>query len=153
MDKDTQLKDPGFSHAKAAAAAAGGDNTHRGIFVPIAGKNEDQGDYTLAGVKNLVINTAKGTGSTVHFTVTFDVENAIFQNDLISTDDVAKICNPADGSLPHAFLGFSDANHSTTIGQSQQVGVTAKISNQSKAVLNVEVTMSSGKVNGAAGGI
>jgi hypothetical protein len=152
MSNETELSHASSSNATAAPAAAAPDNDkiHRGVFVPIAAKGEHE-IYTLAGIRNLVIDTIKGAGSTVHFKVTFDVNGAKFQNDRITGDKVKEDCLPGVGNQGHVFLGFSDAN-GTTIGQHQQVGVTARIGNQNKAVLNVEVTMSSGKVNGAAGG-
>src|SRR5690349_18718606 len=115
MSNETELGHASSSHAGVAPVAPAGDNIHRGIFVPIASKNEDTEIYTLAGIKHLVINTAKGTGSTVHFTVTFDVDGAIFENDGVSADDVKKTCFPGGGKTDHVFLGFSGSGLSTTI--------------------------------------
>jgi hypothetical protein len=129
------------------------DKIHRGVFLKIGAKDPITEIYQLSNIKNVAVKAANGGGGLVRITVTFDADKAKYQDQVVSWNDVKATCHPGGTDPGYAFMGFSDSGSSTTIGlnATPDLVVAPDPNGGTYTSVSMALTMSSGKVDGAAG--
>ena len=101
MSKETHAH--GAVHPAIPAGGGPGPANYRGVFLKIgnqtvgapgpAGQPPAPPIYEIASIKNVIVKAAGGNNGHVHFTITFDSEDALFKDSMMTWEDVAQQCH------------------------------------------------------------